>query len=243
MENIFDKLESGGGEMKELSEKLQMRLRGKYDRLRDVMSEENFDAGVFCELKKGEYLFREGDEADKLYLLLEGRCRVFKTVESGKMFLISHYKGLSVIGEVELFDHVNYQSDVQMLDNGLCFVLSIRDQRAAMLEDLRLMRFIAKQLCVKVERSDRNTSINLTYSLKERLSSYILYAQEDGCFSSNYTHLANHLGCSHRHLLRTLENFRNNGVLKKEGKGYRIINSQWLKDQAGDEFFVSREKI
>lgn len=229
--------------MKLLHEKMQIRYREKYSQLKNVMSEENLKSGRFYQFEKGEYLFQEGEASVALYLLIEGRCRVFKTVESGKTFLISHYEGVNVIGEVELFDWQEYQSGVQMLGRGVCFLLPFRECRNTMLDDLRLMRFIAKQLCKKVERSDRNTSINLTYSLKERLSSYILYAQEDGYFASNYTHLANHLGCSHRHLLRTFKNLCQNKILEKRGKGYWILNEKALQEQAGDQFFVSEAKI
>ncbi|BES64217.1 transcriptional regulator YeiL [Gottschalkiaceae bacterium SANA] len=229
--------------MVRLNKQQQVVYGKKYSLLQDIMSKDNWDNGVFCSFSKGEYLFQEGDLPKGLYLLVEGKCRVSKTVESGKTFLINHYEGLSVIGEVELFDPREYQSSVQALEKSVCFVLGFRECLHAMMEDLPLMRFIAEQLCWKVERSDRNTSINLTYSLKQRLSSYILYAQKQGLFSSNYTHLANHLGCSHRHLLRTLKGFCDDKILEKKQGQYRILDEEELQEQAGDEFYFNHSKV
>lgn len=229
--------------MRLFASKEQGRLRQKYNRLSLVLSKENWKLGRFYAFEKGEILFAEGDPSTALYLLVEGECRVFKTVESGKNFLISHYGEISVIGEVELFEGKDYQSTVQMLTKGICFLLKLPEGRNAIMQDLRLMRFIAQQLCAKVERSDRNTSVTVSYTLKERLSSYILYAQEEGVFKSNYTHLANHLGCSHRHLLRTLKAFCLVGILQKDDKAYRVLQIQKLEEMAGDEFYVSKVKI
>lgn len=229
--------------MKLLGPEKQKQLRGKHQRLHSIMSKENWEAGRFYRFDKGEFLFQEGDASSALYLLAEGECRVSKTVESGKTFLISHYGGVSVIGEVELFEGKEYQSAVQMLGRGVCFVLRLPERREAILNDLSFMRFIARQLCTKVERSDRNSSINLSYLLKERLSSYILYAQRGGVFASNHTHLANHLGCSHRHLLRTLGVLCERGVLEKGEHGYRILDEKALQALAGDAFYVSQVKI
>lgn len=223
--------------MRRLDEQQQAVYRKKQGALQEIMSMENWTAGAFYRFCKGEYLFHEGDQPENLYLLLEGKCRVFKTVESGKTFLISYYEKLSVIGEVELFDPRDYQSGVQAVEESVCFVLSFRDQLNSMKQDLLLMRFIAEHLCIKVERSDRHASINLTYSLKQRLSSYILYAQNEGLFASNYTHLANHLGCSHRHLLRTLKAFCSADILAKQKDGYRIKDMELLEELAGDQFF------
>lgn len=229
--------------MRLLGSEEQNLLRDKYKQLRVELSEENWIAGRFYSFMKGELLFREGDSSDALYLLIEGECRVYKTVESGKNFLITHYGGISVIGEVEFFEGKDYQSTVQMLNRGICFVLQLPECRESIMRDLSLVKFIAKQLCAKVERSDRNTSVMVSYTLRERLSSYILYAQEQGVFKSNYTHLANHLGCSHRHLLRTLKAFCEAGILEKEESGYRIIQQLKLEEMAGDEFYGSKVKI
>jgi len=229
--------------MKLLGTEKQKQLCDKHQSLHSIMSEENWKVGRFYRFDKGEFLFQEGDLSKALYLLVEGECRVSKTVESGKDFLISHYGGVSVIGEVELFEEKDYQSTVQMLNEGICFVLRLPERRDAIMQDLSLIRFIAKQLCAKVERSDRNTSVTVSYPLKERLSSYILYAKEEGIFKSNYTHLANHLGCSHRHLLRTLKGLCEMGILQKSELGYRILDEKALQALAGDAFYVSKVKI
>jgi len=82
-----------------------------------------------------------------------------------------------------------------------------------------------------------NSSINLLYPLENRLASYInefLTNDEDSNiyidFDENLVNIAELLGSSYRHLLRTLNTLSKKGVLEKEDGKYKVL----LEELAGD---------
>ena len=86
-----------------------------------------------------------------------------------------------------------------------------------------------------------NSSINLLYPLENRLASYInefLTNDEDSNiyidFDENLVNIAELLGSSYRHLLRTLNTLSKKGVLEKEDGKYKVINKVLLEELAGD---------
>ncbi|MPM79649.1 hypothetical protein SDC9_126688 [bioreactor metagenome] len=84
-----------------------------------------------------------------------------------------------------------------------------------------------------------NSSINLLYPLENRLASYINESLVCGDnlyidFDENLNNIAELLGSSYRHLLRTFNTLCKKGVLKREDGKYKIINKVLLKDLAGD---------
>ncbi|WP_249599365.1 helix-turn-helix domain-containing protein, partial [Peribacillus frigoritolerans] len=58
------------------------------------------------------------------------------------------------------------------------------------------------------------------YERKNRLAKYILQIENDGCFQAKHTETAEYVGGSYRHLLYTLNQFHEEGLLEKKGRGY-----------------------
>ena len=55
-------------------------------------------------LPKGTYLFREGEEADAMYVLIEGRTRSLTSDNQGKEFVFKIGEPVDVFGEISLID-------------------------------------------------------------------------------------------------------------------------------------------
>jgi hypothetical protein len=70
--------------------------------------------------------------------------------------------------------------------------------------------------------------------LEERLASYVMNISENNVFCENLTLLAELLGTSYRHLLRTLKSFCDKGYLKKENGVYKIIAPNQLSELGAD---------
>ena len=69
-------------------------------------------AGSERRLKKGETLFRAGEEARGLYVIVKGSLRAYRTNEEGREQTIHVEKGGSTIAEVPVFDGKPYPSTV-----------------------------------------------------------------------------------------------------------------------------------
>lgn len=196
--------------------------------VRANVSNETFALLQPCVFHAGEYLYTEGEATDMLYLMLEGSCKVFKLLENGKSLLLCLYDDVQVLGEFELFSDPVAKSNVQALRETYCYALPLEKYRAQLLADNLFLQFVLRQTCAKVHRNNNNTARNLLYPLEQRLAAYILKTQDGGRFFANYTMLAEYLGCSLRHLLRTLHTFCTRGLLQKAARGYLLSNTAGL---------------
>lgn len=193
----------------------------------------------------GEYLCREGDPTQFLHFLVDGRCKVARTLRNGKESLICFYQNFAILGELELIcgsapagGFPLSINTVQATGPVWCLSLPIGSAQALLMDDLRSLRFLCSHLCQKLMNSNLNLSINLNYPVDQRLAGYIFCSCRDRepLFQANYTHLAEYLGCSHRQLLRVLRRFREEGILEKEERGYRILDMGRLEALAGDSY-------
>lgn len=186
--------------------------------------------------KKGEYICKVSEPVDYLFFLAKGKCSVFNIVENGKSLLICFYNNFEVLCEFEFFNDGISKTNIKVVEDTYCFGISVLKYRDELMKDIKLLKFLCAHLCKKLERSDRNNSINLLYSLENRLASYILLTEKEGCFFSNYTQLAEYLGTSHRHLLRVLHGLCDKGILTKKEDGYHIKNIDLLREISGDYY-------
>lgn len=186
---------------------------------------------------KNEHLCREGEEMNYLYFFVEGRAKVYTTLSNGKSLLLSFYEGFKVLGDVELFQTHGAASSVQAIDDTYCVGIYIPAVREQLLQDSVFLTFMGKALSEKLNMLSKNSSINLYYPLEHRLSSYILATgvkAERIIFKENLTYLAEMLGTSYRHLLRTLDLLCKKGTVQKRENGYEVINEIELRNLAGN---------
>jgi len=208
-------------------------LESKLKFLRQCLSKEAYEQMHFCRFQTGEYLFREGKEWDYLYIILDGNCKVFRTLENGKTLLVCCYQDIQLLGEFEIFGDSVAKTNIQALKETYCLAISARRHKALLMSDNQFLQFACSQICEKIERNNRNTGINLLYPLEKRLAGYILIMQNEDVFSGNYTMLAEYLGCSHRHLLRTFHMLCDKNLLEKRNTAYWIKDKNALERLAG----------
>ncbi|CJJ19098.1 Cyclic AMP receptor-like protein [Streptococcus pneumoniae] len=115
--------------------------------------------------------------------------------------------------------------------------------RNQLFHDAKFLRCICGSLAHKLNRLSKNSTINLLYPLENRLASYMLAAGERAVqhenrivFSGNLTEIAELLGTSYRHLLRTLNIFCDKEIIKKNDGCYEVVNVDVLRELAADVY-------
>lgn len=209
-------------------------LYAREELIRPFLSEEVYGKMRLCCFQPGEYLFAEGERSGYLLILLDGVCKVFKMLENGKTLLLCRYEDVQVLGEFELFGDPTAKTNVQALKETYCLSVSLPENRNLLLSDNRFLQYVCRQACAKIERNNTNMATNLLYPLEQRLAGYLLTMQSDGAFSANYTMLAEYLGCSQRHLLRTFRALCEKQILEKRGTTYLLKDVRALEKLAGD---------
>lgn len=189
--------------------------------------------------ERNDYLCVEEEEMFYLYFLVKGRAKACKSLENGRTALLCFYSPFQALGDLELMNSKTANSTVQAIRE--CFVLAIpmKIAKKELVEDTKFLKYTCHSLADKLTVTSTNCTINMLYPLENRLASYIkvMTDQEKDeivYFNDNLSNLAELLGTSYRHLLRTLKVFIEKGILKKEKAGYLVVNQELLEDYAGD---------
>jgi CRP-like cAMP-binding protein len=192
--------------------------------------------------KRNEFICREGEEIEQLYIFLYGKAKVTSNLSSGKSLLLDFYRDTMLLGELEFLKEKDAASSVQAIEDCYCLGIPMSIAREKLLSDSKFLLYVARSLGQKLERIAKNSSINLLYPLQNRLASYIMATgkridTEAGVklmFKTNLSQTADLLGTSYRHLLRTMEEFRASGLLVKQGRTYVVGDISALERLAGD---------
>jgi CRP-like cAMP-binding protein len=203
------------------------------------------DMKPFMELlfyKKNEYIIKESEKINYLFFLVSGKAKTFVTLSNGKSLLLCFYQRFLMLGDLEIIDSRKASSNVQVIEDSYCIGISIENVRTYLLSDAKFLRYICSSLGEKLDQCSKNSSINLLYLLENRLASYICTAGERSddtgqvriTFDENLTEIADLLGTSYRHLLRTLNTLCSKGVLRKINNYYEVIDEITLKKLSAD---------
>lgn len=183
--------------------------------------------------KKGEYICRENEKLDYIFFLVDGKAKVYSTLSNGKSFLICFYQGFMLLGDMEISGSKPITNmNVQVIEDTYCIGISTVEVKMILLNDAKFLRYMCRSLGEKLNRCSNNSSINLLYPLENRLASYLLVTGEN--FNESLTEISELLGTSYRHLLRTLNNMCQKGLIKKKDTGIEIINKKVLTRLASD---------
>lgn len=191
---------------------------------------------------KYEYLSREGEDLKYLLFFLDGNSKVFKTLPNGRNLLLAFYKPFRVIGDIEIMKGETATGTIQALSTCYCLAIPMEKAKTELINDKKFLKFIAESLAGKLTAISMNSSINQLYPLENKLASYInesiAHDEKDENiiidFDVNLVNLADLLGSSYRHLLRTFNSLCKKGVIEKDNGKYKVINRLLLKDLAGD---------
>lgn len=191
---------------------------------------------------KGEFIFRANEKIETLFFMVEGNSKVFILLKNGKSLLLRFYNPFVVIGDVEFMDGSPATCNVEVISPAVCIGIPLNALQNQALNDPVFLRFICKSLGEKLAKNSVSSSINLLYPLENRLASYILAIAAgdksspsfNGIFTDKLTEMADLLGTSYRHLIRTINKMTSEGIIEKQNNRIIIINRNSLERLAGD---------
>ena len=184
--------------------------------------------------KTGEYIFRQGDVPESIYLILEGSVMLVKDFASGKRNLLYTVKQNDVFGEAFLFagqSHYWYDA-VAMVD---CRVLQIPWKffygfcENACGHHQMITRNLLEILAGRNFSMTKKLHLLSSTSLKEKLAIYFLEnADRDGNvrLSMNRENFADFLGVARPSLSRELMNMQKEGLIEVDKEEIRILDRE-----------------
>ena len=184
--------------------------------------------GYIFNLSKKQILFREREEVENVYFLLDGKVSIYKMNEFGERKIIFILNKGDIINEV-FMSNITSTVTFEVFEKATIIKFKKQDFIKIMEIDFELVKNIIGVLEHRNRRLCRQLK-NSTYIKIEKKLAAKLYRlnrefgvkQGDWCFLDvdgvTVTYLADMLGCKRETLSRAMKMLQNNGLVKVKGK-------------------------
>lgn len=182
-------------------------------------------------VKKKQYVYSEGDETTRLYFVQSGRVKTFKTNVDGKEFITGLYQSGDFFGYTALLEHTNHTDSALTLEDSELMYIPKELFMDLMTRDAEVARRFVELLANRI--SDREQQLlGMAYSsLRRRVADTLLRLHEQQGPEIHYSRddLASMVGTATESLIRTLSEFKNDGLIEIAGADIRIAQPEKLK--------------
>lgn len=188
----------------------------------------------------GEALFHEGDECEGIYLLIEGRVKIYKISPSGREMTIAVEQAPGSVAELPLFDGDPYPASVAALTGVTALLLYKRDFHQICRQhpevSLKMLAVVGRRLRQLVQ-----TIEGVTFgSVRQRLARMLMELSEEAgsetfCLPATHQELASRLGTVREVVSRNLGRFQAEGLIRSAERQITIIDREGLEREASTE--------
>lgn len=187
--------------------------------------------------RKNQYIFREDEPADTIYLIKYGMVRLFKISSNGKEITLDILKQDDIFGENTFFDDAAHTMSSQALDD--TFICSCnREDFARLLKNpltsLKIIKLLGKKLNNYTEQvasiAFRDVKGRIAATLLRLAGEYGRPCPEGTIIDIDLTHqdLANLVNASRVMVTNILINLRQEGAIASKGQRLTLLNPEKL---------------
>ncbi|SDR83119.1 fumarate/nitrate reduction transcriptional regulator Fnr [Pseudomonas oryzae] len=193
-------------------------------------------------LKKGEFLFRQGDSFTSVFAVRTGALKTFSVTDNGEEQITGFHLPSELVG-MSGMDAEAYPVSAQALETtSLCEIPYEKlDELSVQLPQLRrqLMRLMSREI-----RDDQQMMLLLSKkTADERIATFLVnlsarfrargYSANQFRLAMSRSEIGNYLGLAVETVSRVFTRFQQNGLLQADGKEVQILDSVELCGLAG----------
>ncbi|KAF6656911.1 Crp/Fnr family transcriptional regulator [Paenibacillus polymyxa] len=233
--------------MREIQDQEQLKYFLHLHQLESILYEPLHPYLSLHRLEQGEKLCSQGDAIEHLYILVQGKVKIFTSSTEGKTLILCFKTPIEVIGDVEYIRNSHVINTVEAVSP--IYVIGVHRQwmnkygrdYAPLLQFL--LDIVTRKFCLDSDFSN----FNLMYPVEVRLASYLLsvsFDESNSAFheelrASSLVDVANLIGTSYRHLNRVIRKMIEEGLVER-AKGYIVIKDRkGLSELAGHNIYES----
>jgi len=184
--------------------------------------------------KKGETIFGDGDPLDYLYIVHQGRVKIYQLFESGKEQLLRIVEPGEFIGELALFTEKMLDSYAEALEQTEICLIHRNDMQSLMHEYPTIAIKILEQFSNRLDQTEKLVGELSAKDVEARIAGYLLELASEANVNEivlpiSKKDLASYLGTTQETISRRLSNFQMNGWIEQKGhRNIKIIDKQAL---------------
>jgi CRP/FNR family cyclic AMP-dependent transcriptional regulator len=201
------------------------------------------DAGRVRDFRKGTYVCHQGDPADEIYFLLEGRVEISSISVTGSRVLHATVDVPQFVGELGVLAELDRTASVLTLEDSQVWIAAADEFLGFLAGEPAAARSLLRVLARQVHSHEAFVDDLLFLDLKGRVAKRLLQMAtpslddlpDDGRVIPAVTHadLASLCGGSRENVTRVLSDFQRRGLVERDGKRYVLKKVNGLAKIAG----------
>lgn len=181
-----------------------------FNHLKDSQMNEIMKVTKAVTYKKGEIVFRAGDQSDSLYIISRGKIKIYRLSESGKEQLLHILASGDFTGELALFSESIHESYGEaMINTDICMIVR-SDLQKYLLKYPSISLKILSELSRRLENIEKQTTRFATDTVETRIALFLIETVENNNQKMEFTlpmskkDLASYLGTTPETVSRKL---------------------------------------
>lgn len=185
---------------------------------------------------RNQVLFRQGDRADELFVVDEGRVAIAQRSGDGRESVVAMLDAGALFGEMGLFDDSPRSTDARALVDTTVVVLGYEPVRVLLRDRPELLWFIVRMLTGRLRRTDEALADAVFLDVPARTAKRLLDlsgGRDRFALPITQEELAGMVGASRERVNKAISLFTRLGWLSVEGRNqYRILDRPAMQDRA-----------
>lgn len=190
---------------------------------------------------KGEVLIHDGDPLDYLYIVHQGRVKIYQLFESGKEQLLRILEPGEFMGEMALFTSKDMDSYAEAMDKTEICAIHRDDMQHLMKDYPTIAIKILEQFSNRLDQTEKLLGALSAKDVEMRIATYLVELAEknkntDLVLPMSKKDLASYLGTTRETISRRLSTFQTNGWIEQKGhQNIKILNIEALRQTGAVE--------
>lgn len=186
--------------------------------------------------RKGETIYREGEPLEYLYIVHQGRVKIYHLFSSGKEQLLRVLEPGEFMGELALFADKELDSFAEAMEKTEICMIHRSDMQQLMLQHPTIAINILEQFSNRIDDTEKLVGELSAKNVETRIAGYLLkLVKEKGSrtivLPMSKKDLASYLGTTQETISRRLSHFQMNHVIEQKGHRHiEIIDEEALSD-------------
>ncbi len=193
------------------------------------------DYGSLFEFKKDDIIYREGEHSNYIYLIDQGAVKAYKIDELGKELTTALYKEDDIFGFTSFIHNVTFKETTKAIEDTRLFGVSTIEFKTILNANPKVVLELIELLAENVS-SLKEQLLQMAYgSVNKKTAITILNFAEKLNYKSGDTikisrsDLASIAGIASETFIRALTIFKNEGIVKADGKDFKVMDFERLK--------------
>ena len=189
------------------------------------------EAGRDLEMRRGDVLFREGDDPDELFVVLSGRIAIANKSIDGRESMVALMEEGDLFGEMGLFDGRGRSAEARALETSVVTAVPYGPVRSLYKDDPALLWRVVAMLAGRLRTMDVALADSVFLDVTGRTAKRLLdLAGDEDEFSLPITQeeLAGMVGASRERVNKAIASFIRLGWIEQIDRTYRITNREQL---------------